>query len=562
MSRQTKSDWITPGNSPQTEGPQRESHASDHPRVHATGPGAAARAGGVASPPPDAGFSAPQQPQPAAHSVNLSYTPVPTGERLHVGKGLFRGIMGPIGSGKSVTCCWELFRLACAQKPFNGVRRSRWAVIRATYPELHSTTIKTWQDWFPNSICPLKLHDSPITGRMKFGLPDGTVLDMELVFVALEREEDTRKVLSMELTGVWFNEARELPWGIIRDAMGRIGRYPGKKEGGHTRKAAIADTNPPDDDHWWYRLAEEGKLADDHGEVTERDFQFFKQPPALIVTETGYAPNPVAENIANLSDGYGYYLDQLAGRDPQWVRVYIMGEYGTIADGRPVYGKAYSDNLHCSTVGLLPIKKWPLVVAMDFGRTPAVAFLQQTARGQVRVVEEIVTEDSDVREVARDMILPRLATKYKDCTVYVTGDPAGAQRSQNDAQSCYDILAQELGGRIVDCSPAETNDPVVRRDSVRKLLSRIADGVPAFLLSPECKTLRKGFLGGYKYKTIRVGGGQTRIAETPEKNMYSHVHEAVQYGCMYLLNGLQTSLSLQRRTNAAPVTAGDQQAGY
>ena len=165
-------------------------------------------------------------------AASITYVPTATGTRFHDSRSLFRGLMGPIGSGKSVTCCQDLFELACAQKPFNHVRKTRWAIIRATYPELHSTTIKTWQDWFPQSICPLKLHDSPITGRMRLPLPDGTTLDMELVFVALEREEDTRKVLSMELTGVWFNEARELPWGVVRDAMGRIGRYPSKKEGG------------------------------------------------------------------------------------------------------------------------------------------------------------------------------------------------------------------------------------------------------------------------------------------------------------------------------------------
>ncbi len=62
----------------------------------------------------------------------------------------FRGIRGPVGSGKSVACCVEVFRRALMQnKGPDGIRKSRWAIIRNTNPQLRTTTIKTWLDWFP-----------------------------------------------------------------------------------------------------------------------------------------------------------------------------------------------------------------------------------------------------------------------------------------------------------------------------------------------------------------------------------------------------------------------------
>ena len=62
----------------------------------------------------------------------------------------FRGLRGPVGSGKSVSCCVEIFRRALQQeKAPDGKRYSRWAVIRNTNPQLKTTTIKTWLDWFP-----------------------------------------------------------------------------------------------------------------------------------------------------------------------------------------------------------------------------------------------------------------------------------------------------------------------------------------------------------------------------------------------------------------------------
>ncbi len=61
----------------------------------------------------------------------------------------FRGLRGPVGSGKSVSCCIEVMRRALEQKKGpDGKRKSRWAVIRNTNPQLKTTTIKTWLDWF------------------------------------------------------------------------------------------------------------------------------------------------------------------------------------------------------------------------------------------------------------------------------------------------------------------------------------------------------------------------------------------------------------------------------
>ena len=36
-------------------------------------------------------------------------------------------------------------------------------------------------------------------------------LDLEVIFLALDRPEDVKKLLSLELTGIWINEAREIP---------------------------------------------------------------------------------------------------------------------------------------------------------------------------------------------------------------------------------------------------------------------------------------------------------------------------------------------------------------
>ena len=118
----------------------------------------------------------------------------------------FRGIRGPVGSGKSVGCCVEIFRRALQQEPNKeGIRKSRCAIIRNTNPQLRTTTIKTWLDWVSGGGWGKFMWAGPFTHHIKKG-----DLDIEVIFLALDRPEDVKKLLSLELSGVWVNEAREI----------------------------------------------------------------------------------------------------------------------------------------------------------------------------------------------------------------------------------------------------------------------------------------------------------------------------------------------------------------
>ena len=72
-------------------------------------------------------------------SINFKYKP--EGQVLKTfmkSNDFFRGIRGPVGSGKSVSCCIEVFRRSLLQKKNrSGIRKSRWAVIRNTNPQLN-----------------------------------------------------------------------------------------------------------------------------------------------------------------------------------------------------------------------------------------------------------------------------------------------------------------------------------------------------------------------------------------------------------------------------------------
>src|SRR6266481_9111785 len=71
-----------------------------------------------------------------------------------------RLVIGPFGSGKSTACIAEFVMRALQQKRSpDGKRRTRFAAIRNTYPELRDTTRKTFEKWIRAGPEPYGLGD-------------------------------------------------------------------------------------------------------------------------------------------------------------------------------------------------------------------------------------------------------------------------------------------------------------------------------------------------------------------------------------------------------------------
>jgi len=444
----------------------------------------------------------------------LEYKPAgPTIERFHLSDAFVRGLRGPVGSSKSSACCVEVFDRACRQEPYNGVRSSRWAVIRNTYPELISTTIKTWCEWFPFGKM---TWDAPITCWVKAPLPDGTTVDMETLFFPVDRPQEIGKLKSLELTGGWINEAGETPKAVFDMLTQRVGRYPPKRKGGPSWTGVIMDTNPPDDDHWWYSIAEKEKPP---------AWDFFSQPGALKWEKGALVENPGAENIDNLPGGYQYYFRQAAGKTREWIKVFILGQYGTIADGRPVYPE-YSDEIHCRAASV--IATLPLLLGFDYGLTPACVVCQVSPRGQLLVLDELFAKDMGIRQFARDVVRPFLSLNYPGKRFQAVGDPAGMAGKDTEEKTCFQELAEEG----IACVPAASNKFMARREAVAKYLTRLTDGKPCLIVDPKCEMIRRGFNGRYQYRRLQVVG-EDRYKDVPDKNDYSHLHDALQYAALY-----------------------------
>lgn len=461
---------------------------------------------------------------------DLIYHATKTAAAFHCDNSRVRLQMGPVGCGKSVSSCLEIPRRAKEQAPgSDGIRRTRFAVIRNTYPELKATTIKTWQEWFPENVFGAIKWDSPIYHRLRFD-----DVDCEVIFLALDSPTDIKKLMSFELTGAYINELQFIPKAIFDICLQRINRYPAKVSGASiTWAGIIADTNPPDTDHWIYKLFEEGK---------PEGYRLFRYQPALrIVKEippgvpyatslngTHYILNAEADYVRCQNDPH-YWLNLVSGYTDEQIKVYLQGKYGIVIEGKAVHPE-YNDVLHFTTKNYVVNRELDIGLGWDFGLTPACAIVQLTADGQLVVLDELYSDDMSLRDFAEYRVIPHLNRHYPHWQEHYVSrhDPAGQTGSQTDGKSCQQILSDL---KINSEPAASSNAPTPRRDGLKYFLRRLINGQPGFLLTMNCKRLRKALMGSYQYARLR--GADERYHEKPLKNAYSHIAEALEYIAMY-----------------------------
>lgn len=457
------------------------------------------------------------------------YRPPKTVERFLLSNARRRVIMGPFGSGKSSGCVVEVPRRASMQQRGpDGYRRTRWAIVRNTMPQLRDTTMKTWFEWFPNG----SIGYWKETGKTFF--IEYQDVRAEVLFRALDDEDDVKNLLSLELTGAYINECREIVRPIVDSLDGRIDRYPSRRDSvGATWAGIWADTNPPTEDEYWYHLISGNDP--DTGMPADNGWDAYIQPSGL---------SPEAENVEHLPPGY--YENLARGKTKDFVRVYVKGEFGKSLSGKPVH-PTFDPDIHVSKNELIPNKFLKLIVAADFGLTPAIVLKQQDTFGRVLTLDEIVTENMGLQRAIDLKLKPLLRNKYDGFDFFVTGDPAGKERSQNDERSCVDIF-HRAGFKKVKF--AYSNSPVHRIGATDSFLSRITEMGPAYLVDPRCSYLKKGLGGRYRYEINRKG----EAATSPKKDIFSHVCEASQYGDMYFERGAGNLADKQERDAIAEMS--------
>lgn len=460
----------------------------------------------------------------------LQYAPSPTGTAFLASRKFSKLIMGPVGGGKSTVALFDLLARSFGQAPFGGERRTKHIILRNTVAQLKSTIKPLIDQWLvtlptlttgkPMGTWRLTDNVFHIRGR----LPDGTVVDSEFWLLAADTPDDVRRLLSLEASAAWVEEAREIDPEVFQGLQGRVARFPNRASGGVTYPGVIGSTNPPPMGSWWQEI-----IAN-----PPENMDVFIQPPALL--DDG-ALNPAAENLENLDPEY--YKNLIGGKTEDWIKVYLKNKFGAGGFGEPVFKQTFRSDFHVSKEKLQPVlvSTNKFIVGMDNGLTAAAVIGQMDARGRVNCLAEAYVpqgESMGVETFLDRILLPKLqqVLPLRPENFLFVLDPACFQRSQINEVT----IAQCIVARGFQCVRAPTNDPERRIASVEGLLTRAIDGGPGLLISgPECPWLAQAMDYGYRNQKMKSTGEVKAVAE---KNHYSHIADALQYLGLYFNNAV------------------------
>lgn len=463
-------------------------------------------------------------------------------------------IQGPIGSGKSLACIMSIWMKALEQvKQADGFRYCRAHIFRDTFGKLKDTTIKSWLEWFPEERFGKFFASPPLRHEIRAG-----DVRLNVHFVALEDEWSADYFRSLETTICWFNELQYQERMLFDEAVTRVGRYPRVIDGGAVRPQVIADMNAPDETHWVPIMRREVAMPDwftaEQRAAHEKpaNWSFYVQPPGLLEVKASdggesvtYEPNPEAENLKFLPGGSKYYMNAIQAKSKAWIDANVLNRVSPRRAGKPVL-RDFNRAVHVAKKPIEPVPGHEIIVGQDFGRRPAAVF-GQYVRGQWLILHELIGRDMGARSFA-PLLRNELSQRFHGHPFKIWGDPSGDFKGQNDEQVPFQIFRTHR----LPIQEAPSFLFTVRLQSMEAVLTRMAEGRPALLVSPTCTTLIAALDGGWHYRRMRVSG--ERYAEEPEKDAYSDPADALGYlllgggeGRMLLRGSVAPSQPVQTR---------------
>lgn len=418
-----------------------------------------------------------------------------------------RLILGPFGSGKTTGCVMELARRMLQEYPdAKGVRKTRFVIVRNTAQQLRQTVLEDIRKWL-EPVMSYKVTDSTL--QFRFNHPQFGRIESDWMLIPLDKPEDQQRLLSLNITGGWVSEFREVPIGIVEAMLGRVGRYRPLGVEKNAWYGIIGESNPPDEDSEWYTRLELERPS---------NWAVFKQPGGM---------EPDAENLENLREGY--YESLIESNNPDWVDIHVHAKYGKSLSGTAVFRRTFNPDFHIAEKPLRAIPGLRLMIGQDFGRTPAALIGQVDNRGRLLIFKELISEGMGIQQFTTENTRPFLLEHFPGYSNFIIADPTGKDKAQTREESPFDVL-KSLGFAVYP-APSNRLDPRLR--AVEQLFLRQVDGGPAVLIDPEgCPMLIRALKFYYRFKKKRNGN----FEDEPEKlHPWSDLADCLQYMAMAMI---------------------------
>ena len=487
-------------------------------------------------------------------------------------------MVGPVGSGKTTAAIWEVgFNLPRRIYMKWGISETRWFVIRKTFDSLMDSDFTEAMDWFAHGEW--KPSRKTMTVKWPSSPNCPSPLIVHLKFLSCNTPEEEGKFRSQNVTGAWIDEADQLNLIAKQVIKSRLGRYPKQKDApvGFVPRYFLETCNPFPPNHPMYTtydwrgpeilldpapqlrctnkdcaktfsLVDKCPVCGSAGELTgKRDWRTAQYDCTVAVKKfPNGGPIPSApptpdhigfwqepgENEENLRPGYWDSIRKDYQETPEMVDILVEGEPGEKPRGKPVY-RNFDKHRHIAKGHLTwkrerdsrtgEMRGVPLLCGWDFsGNFPACVVTQRIAPMQYQALREFYNDRMQAIDFGK-WVFETLSMDYPGYEGIHYADPASwAQYSSSSGGFTSNaLMVQEQCG--VTLTPSR-NELDLRISAIDQLLSRY-DGL---VIDAQCYMLLSGFTAGYvREQNPRLGDKDYK--ETPVKNNFSHVHDALQY---------------------------------
>ncbi len=358
--------------------------------------------------------------------------------------------------------------------------KSRHVVIRKTFSAVKRAVIfdtfpKVMQLCFPKLTYELNKSDWFVT------LPNGS----EIFFAGLDDKKRAEKILGMEFSTLYFNEASELDYSSIQIAISRLA------EKNSLKKRIWFDFNPPAKSHWSYWLFI--KLLDP---IDNEPLENPEQYGHLLMNPT--------DNMENIDENYLKILEKMPEEDRER---FLKGLFSDSDDGQAYY--SFDRERH---VGETEMVRGTIFVNMDFNVSPMTATIMQYYNNTFYIHDEAflgAKGSSDTYQMS-DWLIRK---GYKGASVIP--DSTGKNR-KTSGKSDHDIL-KDNGFKVLS-----TRNPFVtdRVNNVNRLFTE-----NRIIINPKCKKLINDL--------EKVSWKDNKLDQKTDK-LLTHISDGLGYGCWKL----------------------------
>lgn len=484
-----------------------------------------------------------------------------------------RIVWGPVESGKTVWSILQLYEMMCTiPRCLDGIRRSRFLIVRTTEGELERGIMRTWKDMFPEDKWGPIQGSMPAIHRIKF-----MDVEAEVEFFAFEDDSETvlKKLRSTEYTAVLVNEGQFVPLTLFLALRQRSGRYPRKIDcpDYDREKRIIMDMNAPrTPDHWiLYMLGEipipaEMSRDERYKYRLPDDWEIFKQPGVVTPIYgaedevVDFKISPDAENLPYQDEKAILSMCKTGDLDD------ILRDYCNrvivVKQGVPRYPK-FNRMRHISREPIKPIENLAPIIGYDPGLTGAATFWQKP-HGRWRGIYEMNSvRNTNLRGAsAQGEFMLRVLRDhfpwYKQTGVKCWGDPYGSHSLIDETTTYFNIL-QEMG--LIFQSPAAKDNPTMRHEVGKALIKTYEYGDPNLLICPVgMPTFIDAIESGAVMKQVKRQGEMVTVGELV-KNNHSHIIESAEYawwgegGSIYLVEKPKEEDRIPARVEAVSTKA-------